>query len=264
MSGLRIENVSVTYAGDRGGDVLALSSVDLNFERGEFVVAVGASGCGKTTLLSSIAGFMSPSQGHIFVNGRHVEGPGADRGVVFQKHALMPWLNVVDNVAFGLKMRGVDKATRMEQAMKQVRAVGLERYARHPVYQLSGGQQQRVGIARALAANPAMLLMDEPFGALDSLTREQTQELVLQIWAAEQKLVFFITHDVEEALFLATHLIVMSPSPGRVSRRYELDFGRQFVAGASARQIKSQPEFIRLREEVIDAIHAGASLAPIQ
>jgi len=257
-AGLRIENVGVTYAGHQGRDVTALSNVDLTFDRGEFVVAVGASGCGKTTLLSSIAGFMSPSEGHIFVNGRHVDGPGADRGVVFQKHALMPWLNVIDNVAFGLKMRGMPKAERYALAMRQVEAVGLARYATHAVYQLSGGQQQRVGIARALAANPAMLLMDEPFGALDSLTREQVQESVLQIWAQERKLVFFITHDVEEALFLATQLIVMTPSPGRVSRHYRLDFGRQFVAGGKARAIKSQPAFIRLREEIIDAIHAGA------
>mgnify|MGYP003704363869 CR=1 FL=1 len=132
MSGLRIENVSVTYAGDRGGDVLALSSVDLNFERGEFVVAVGASGCGKTTLLSSIAGFMPPSQGHIFVNGRHVEGPGADRGVVFQKHALMPWMNVIDNVAYGLEMRGIGKreALRIELAQRQIIAVEVVEYAK--------------------------------------------------------------------------------------------------------------------------------------
>ncbi|WP_295372432.1 taurine ABC transporter ATP-binding protein [uncultured Pseudacidovorax sp.] len=260
MDGLRIENVGVTYAGRGGTEVTALSQVDLGFARGEFVVAVGASGCGKTTLLSCIAGFMAPSEGHIFVNGRHVEGPGADRGVVFQKHALMPWLNVIDNVALGLRLRGLGRAERHEAALKQIRAVGLERYATHPVYQLSGGQQQRVGIARALAANPAMLLMDEPFGALDSLTREQVQELVLQIWAREGKLCFFITHDVEEALFLATELIVMTPSPGRVSRRYQLDFGRQYIAGGSARAIKSQPEFIRLREEVIDAIHAGVAV----
>lgn len=257
MNGLRIENVGVTYAGSGGQEVVALSNVDLSFERGEFVMAVGASGCGKTTLLSCIAGFMSPSSGHIFVNGRHVEGPGADRGVVFQKHALMPWLNVIDNVAFGLRMRGVSKSERHAQAMEHIRAVGLERYATHPVYQLSGGQQQRVGIARALASNPAMLLMDEPFGALDSLTREQVQEQVLRIWAQHKKLVFFITHDVEEALFMATELIVMTPSPGRVSRRYQLDFGRQYLAGGNPRAIKSQPEFIRLREEIIDAIHAG-------
>jgi taurine transport system ATP-binding protein len=259
-NGLRIENVGVTYAGANGQDVVALERVDLSFGRGEFVVAVGASGCGKTTLLSCIAGFMAPSEGHIFVNGRHVDGPGADRGVVFQKHALMPWLNVVDNVALGLRMRGMGKKERTELAMKQIRAVGLERYATQAVYQLSGGQQQRVGIARALASDPAMLLMDEPFGALDSLTREQVQELVLQIWAREQKVCFFITHDVEEALFLATELIVMTPSPGRVARRYQLDFGRQYVAGGNARAIKSQAEFIRLREEVIDAIHAGVAV----
>ena len=257
MSKLEVRNLSVNYAGHDGRSTLALSDVNLALDPGDFVVALGASGCGKTTLLSCIAGFMQPSEGEVVLAGKRVVAPGAERGVVFQKHALMPWLNVVENVEFGLRMRGVDRATRRAIALDKLRIVGLEKAAQSPIYQISGGMQQRVGLARALASDPEVMLMDEPLGALDALSREQIQELILELWWKTKKMFFFITHSVEEALFLATELIVMTPSPGRVAHRYAVDFGRRFIESKNARSVKADPQFIRMREDILALIHSA-------
>ncbi len=272
---LVLADVSVVFPAHRSSgqdDITALSAIHISIHKNDFVVALGASGCGKTTLLNVMAGFISPTHGSVFFQRDDVKAetdaakipitkPGPDRGVVFQKHALLPWLNVIKNVAFGLKLRGMPSAERLEIAREKIALMGLEEFEKHKVYELSGGMQQRVGIARALASDPAILLMDEPLGALDALTRETVQEIILRGWQKTKKMVFFITHSVEEALFMSTRLVVMSPRPGRITHEFKLKFSKQFLDGMPARQVKSQPSFITMREKVLDIIHADEGIA---
>lgn len=251
---LRADEVTVIYPTKDGGGVHALEKVSLTIKPGDFVVALGASGCGKTTFLNLLAGFIQPTHGQVTLGGSVLRGPGADRGVVFQKHALMPWLRVLQNVTFGLKLQGIPKEERRAIARKYIELVGLKGFEGKHIYELSGGMQQRVGLARALTADPKVLLMDEPLGALDALTRDNMQELILDIWRETHKAIFFITHDIEEALFMATRLIVMSPRPGRITHQYELDFCHRFFETRDGRKVKSLPEYIAMREEILSII----------
>ncbi|WP_105606545.1 taurine ABC transporter ATP-binding subunit [Cronobacter sakazakii] len=232
----------------------ALADISLTLNDGELLVVLGLSGCGKTTLLNLIAGFLPVETGSITLDGRAVTGPGADRGVVFQHEGLLPWRSVLDNVAFGLQLQSVGREERRALARQMLAKVGLEGAENRFIWQLSGGQRQRVGIARALAADPQLLLLDEPFGALDAFTREQMQTLLLRLWATSGKKVLLITHDIEEAVFMATDLVLLSPGPGRVQERLSLDFARRFVAGEPARAIKSDPAFIARREYVLSRV----------
>ncbi len=246
---LQISHLSADYGGKP-----ALADINLTLESGELLVVLGPSGCGKTTLLNLIAGFVPYQHGSITLEGQQVTGPGAERGVVFQNEGLLPWRNVQDNVALGLQLAGVDKAQRRQAAAQMLKKVGLEGAEKRFIWQLSGGQRQRVGIARALAENPQLLLLDEPFGALDAFTREQMQTLLLKLWHETGKQVLLITHDIEEAIFMATELVLLSPGPGRVVERLRLDFSRRFVAGESCRSIKSDPRFIEQREYILSRV----------
>jgi len=252
---LRVDKASVWFASRDGKPVHALDRVSLDIPDRAFVVALGTSGCGKSTLLNAMAGFLPLSSGSITLNGHEVHGPGAERGVVFQKDALLPWKTVAENVALGLKFAGVGRKERRERAIELLRLVGLQEFANSAPYELSGGMRQRVGIARALAPDPAILLMDEPFGALDSMTREAMQELLIDVWSRTGKQVFFITHSIEEALFLGTRLIVMSPRPGRIVARFDLDFVQRFARNHDARAVKTDPEFLALRVRVRAIVH---------
>lgn len=253
MSTLSVQHLTVRYPGQA---LPALADVSLEIGPDDLTVALGPSGCGKTTLLNVLAGFIPADEGRVAFNGQPITGPGVERAVVFQNNALLPWLNVRDNVAFGLRLQGLPWAERQVRADEVLSLVGLTESAHRFVWQLSGGMRQRVGIARALASQSQVLLMDEPFGALDAFTREQMQELLLKVWQQSRRRIFLITHDIEEALFLATELVLMSPGPGRIVQTLRPPFSRRYREGEPVRAIKSDPQFIALREQLLATVFA--------
>ena len=233
----------------RFDNTLALQATELDVAENDFVTILGPSGCGKSTLLRIVAGLDAPTAGEVLLDGRRIEGPGADRGMVFQSYTLFPWLTVLDNICFGLRERGVPRAEQLAIANGFVSRVGLQGFEHHFPKQLSGGMQQRTAIARALANGPRILLMDEPFGALDHQTRELMQELLLGIWEAEKKTVLFVTHDIDEAVFMGSRVVVMSARPGRI----KLD---RVVPIAHPRHysVKTTAPFAELKAELMEAV----------
>lgn len=251
---LLVENVSRIFPGVRGGDaVTALQPTDLAIAENDFITLLGPSGCGKSTLLRIVAGLDRPSTGRVTLDGRLVTEPGPERGMVFQSYTLFPWLTVAENIAYGLDERGVPEAQKREIVAHYVDRMGLKGFERHWPKQLSGGMQQRTAIARALANDPAVLLLDEPFGALDNQTRSLMQELLLGIWERDRKTVLFVTHDIEEAIFLAGRVLVMSRRPGRIKADIPVD-----LAHPRDYTIKTTPAFTELKARLTEEIRAEA------
>ena len=257
MSKLAIEGVSRVFPGvRRGAPTRALEPTNLQILDNDFVTILGPSGCGKSTLLRLVAGLDQPTTGRITLDGRPVSAPGPDRGMVFQSYTLFPWLPVADNIAFGLREKGVARERREEVVREWLGRIGLIGFEHHYPKQLSGGMQQRTAIARALANDPAILLLDEPFGALDNQTRALMQELLLGIWERERKTVLFVTHDIEEAIFLASRVVVMTARPGRIKADIAIDLPhpRHYT-------IKTSSQFSALKARLTEEIRAEAVLA---
>ena len=254
----RFEQVSKRF-GTGAQAVQALEPIDLDIAPNAFVCLVGPSGCGKSTLLNLLAGFDTPTTGRVLMDGQVVQGPDARRGVVFQQGALFTWMSVLDNVAFGPRATGTSRAEADRTAMHFLEMVGLAGFAKRYPYELSGGMQQRVGIARALANDPEILLMDEPFAALDAQTRELLQEEIKRIWLTTRKTVLWITHSIEEALILATDIVVMSARPGRIKARFSPSFAQRTDA-----ELVTSPEFVRLKAEIVGLLRDEARTAQKQ
>ena len=253
MSGLDINGLSMRFDLPNGSSVQALKDVSISLKPGELMSVLGPSGCGKTTLLNIVAGFLAPTEGKIELNGHLVTGPDAERGMVFQKGALFEWMSVRENVDFGPRMKGMPKAERDKIADHLLEVVGLQDFKEKAVYELSGGMQQRVALARCLANEPDIILMDEPLGALDALTREKMQGLVLKLWKETGKTIILITHSVEEALLLGERLLVMAPRPGRIHKEYRLPFAERGV-DADLREVKKSEGFAETRDEILSMI----------
>lgn len=249
LAKLKIDNVYKEYNTSKG-KMIALNGVNLDIAENEFVCVVGPSGCGKSTLLNIIAGLLEPTSGTAYLDGKPIEGTGVERGVVFQQYALFPWRTVLKNVMFGPEMQKKPKEEAKEIAMKYIKAVGLEGFENSYPKELSGGMKQRVAIARAYAANPEVLLMDEPFGALDAQTRVQLQTELLNTWEKEKKTCFFITHDVDEAIILAQRVIIMSARPGRIKKIVDID-----IPYPRTQETKSDSHFLELKAEIWNEVY---------
>jgi NitT/TauT family transport system ATP-binding protein len=256
LSKLRIEGVAVRFEGRRGQTVTALEGISLAIPERELSVIVGPSGCGKSTLLRLIAGLAEATEGVITLDGRPIAGPSAERGMVFQSYTLFPWLTVRRNVEFGLELKGTPPAERRRIAEGLIRQVGLDGFEHAYPEQLSGGMRQRTALARALANDPEILLMDEPFGALDSQTRALMQEMLLGIWEQSHKTVLFVTHDIDEALFLGDVVYVMSARPGRIKQEITVDLLRP-----RAPEVVTAPRFVALKRQVLALIREEAMQA---
>ena len=253
MSNLVSDKLNMIFKSPKGEIVHALKDISFSLKKGELMTVLGPSGCGKTTLLNIIAGFLRPTDGKIILGEKEINGPGVERGMVFQQGALFEWLTVAENVNFGLRMRKENKIETAKKVEEWLDIVGLQGFGNTPTYQLSGGMQQRVALARCLINNPDLILMDEPLGALDALTREKMQSLVLKIWKETGKTIILITHSVEEALLLGEKLYVMAPRPGRIHKEYKLPFASMGLKG-DLREIKNNKEFVSKREEILTMI----------
>jgi NitT/TauT family transport system ATP-binding protein len=259
MSKLVIDGVGREFPAVRGNaPVRALMPASLTVADNDFITILGPSGCGKSTLLRIVAGLDRPTEGRVLLDGRAIIGPGPDRGMVFQSYTLFPWLTIIENVAFGLREKGIAEPERVATARDWCSRVGLAGFEQHYPKQLSGGMQQRTAIARALANDPKILLLDEPFGALDNQTRALMQEMLLGIWERDKKTVLFVTHDIEESIFLASRVVVMSARPGRIKSIVSVDLGfpRPYT-------IKTSPEFSRLKAQLTEDIRSEALSAQL-
>ncbi len=256
MNQLSIQGVSRIFTGNKGQSTQALLPIDFEVKENDFVTILGPSGCGKSTLLRIVAGLDYPTTGQVLLDGRQVEGPGADRGVVFQSYTLFPWLTIEENIRFGLRERGMSPAHQKERSDYFIAKVGLRGFEGHYPKQLSGGMQQRTAIARALANDPKILLLDEPFGALDNQTRVLMQELLLSIWESAQKTVLFVTHDIDEAIFMANRVAVFSARPGRIKAEIPVHFPhpRHYT-------VKTSPEFMEIKARLTEEIRMEAMAA---
>jgi ABC-type nitrate/sulfonate/bicarbonate transport system ATPase subunit len=246
---LRVNSLSKTFAYQGNKQLVVLDDINIHLHPNEFVCLVGASGCGKSTLLKIIAGLAQPSVGQVLIEDEVVRGPGADRGMVFQNYTLFPWRSVAANISFGLELKGLSKADRQQQVAYYLEVVGLTKFADAYPKQLSGGMKQRVAIARALANEPAVLLMDEPFGALDAQTKEQMQKFMQELWERTHITILMVTHDVEEAIFLAQRIYVMSSHPGRIKEEIPIDLPMRREL-----ELKLEPEFVQIKRQVVQAL----------